>query len=74
MQGRIQGAMASLISLAGILGPTLYTGAFALFIGDKAPIELPGMPWFIASLLLALALLLALRRRNTQGVTAPAAP
>ena len=73
VQGRIQGAMASLISLAGILGPTLYTGAFALFIGDQAPVELPGMPWFIASGLLGIALLLALRRRRQQSPSAKAA-
>lgn len=72
VQGRIQGAMASLISLAGILGPTLYTGAFALFIGDKAPMELPGMPWFIAALLLGIALGVALRLRGRQRTLASA--
>lgn len=59
VQGRIQGAMSSLISLAGILGPALYTFSFAKFIGEGAPAELPGMPWFIASLLLGVALILA---------------
>ncbi len=71
VQGRIQGAMASLISLAGIVGPTLYTGAFAAFIGAKAPVELPGMPWYIASALLATALALAVwhrRRHRAQAV------
>ena len=72
VQGRIQGAMASLTSLAGILGPTLYTGAFALFIGDQAPVELPGMPWFIASALLGIALMFALRRRRQQPQAAKA--
>ncbi len=67
VQGRIQGAMASLISLAGIIGPTLYTGAFAMFIGTGAPVELPGMPWFIASALLAAALLLAYWHRKVRG-------
>ena len=61
VQGRIQGAMSSLISLAGILGPALYTFTFAKFIGEGAPAELPGMPWFIASLLLGVALILAVR-------------
>ena len=73
IQGRIQGAMASLISLAGILGPTLYTGAFALFIGDKAPVELPGMPWFIASALLGTALALAWQRRGLRRTAAVSA-
>ncbi len=72
VQGRIQGAMASLTSLAGILGPTLYTGAFALFIGDQAPVALPGMRWFIASALLGIALMFALRRRRQQPQAAKA--
>lgn len=74
VQGRIQGAMASLISLAGIVGPTLYTGAFAAFIGAKAPVELPGMPWYIASALLATALAMAVwhRRRHPAPATTSA--
>ena len=74
VQGRIQGAMASLISLAGIIGPTLYTGAFALFTGDQAPVQLPGMPWFIASGLLAIALGVALRRLRRVPAAAAAPP
>ncbi len=73
VQGRIQGAMASLISLAGIVGPTLYTSAFATFIGDKAPVELPGMPWYIASVLLGAALLMAVWHRRRHGAPATAA-
>ncbi len=65
VQGRIQGAMASLISLAGIIAPTLYTSAFAMFIGPTAPAELPGMPWYIASAMLGIALWLAIRHRAT---------
>ena len=35
-QGRIQGALTSLASLAGILGPGVYTAVFAWFIGKRA--------------------------------------
>ncbi len=66
VQGRIQGALASLVSLAGIIGPKLYTEAFARFIGPDAPAELPGMPWYIASALLATALAIALAHRRRQ--------
>ena len=72
VQGRIQGAMASLISLAGIIAPTLYTSAFAMFIGPTAPAELPGMPWYIASAMLGIALWLAIRHRATHRQPAAA--
>ncbi|QYR53129.1 TCR/Tet family MFS transporter [Lysobacter soyae] len=69
VQGRIQGAMASLVSLAGIIGPALYTFTFAKFIGRGAPIELPGIPWFIAASLLGMALVLAFKHWRTHPDT-----
>lgn len=69
VQGRIQGAMASLVSLAGIIGPALYTFTFAKFIGRGAPIELPGIPWFIAASLLGVALVLAFKHWRTHPDT-----
>lgn len=59
VQGRIQGALMSLISLAGVLGPLLFANVFAWFIGAHAPLHLPGAPWLLAGLLLAGALLTA---------------
>ncbi|MBD9370779.1 TCR/Tet family MFS transporter [Xanthomonas sp. XNM01] len=53
VQGRIQGALMSLVSLAGVFGPMLFAGVFAAFIGDDAPAHLPGAPWLLAALLLA---------------------
>lgn len=52
VQGRIQGAIMSLVSLAGILGPLLFTTSFAWFIGERAPAHLPGAPWLVAAILL----------------------
>ncbi|SDZ00276.1 MFS transporter, DHA1 family, tetracycline resistance protein [Lysobacter sp. yr284] len=60
-QGRIQGALMSLIALAGVVGPGLYAGSFGYFIGPHAPVHLPGVPWFIAAGLLALGWLIAWR-------------
>ena len=59
VQGRIQGALMSLVSLAGIIGPTLFAGSFGYFIGQSAPVHLPSAPWFIAAALLACAVGLA---------------
>jgi DHA1 family tetracycline resistance protein-like MFS transporter len=61
VQGRIQGALTSLASLAGVAGPAIYTSIFALFIGDHAPAKLPGAPFLLAGMLLLAALLVAWR-------------
>ncbi len=51
-QGRVQGAISSLSSVAGIFGPALFTQVFALFIGARAPALLPGAPYLLATALL----------------------
>ena len=51
-QGRVQGALMSLASLAGVIGPLMFAGTFALFIGPQAPAHVPGAPWYLAALLL----------------------
>ena len=61
VQGRVQGALMSLVSLAGIFGPMLFAGTFALFIGDKAPAHIPGAPWLLAAGLLFIGWLVAWR-------------
>jgi DHA1 family tetracycline resistance protein-like MFS transporter len=60
-QGTVQGALASLGSVAGVLGPPLATSLFGYFIGDRAPIRLPGAAFFCGGVLVFLALLLAWR-------------
>jgi DHA1 family tetracycline resistance protein-like MFS transporter len=61
VQGRIQGSLGSLVSLAGIVAPGLFAGAFGFFIGPHAPVRLPGVAFLIAALLLAVAALVAWR-------------
>ena len=51
----------SVQSLAQLFGPFLFTLTFAYFIGSTAPFKLPGAPFFLASALLLLAILIALR-------------
>ena len=58
-QGRLQGAIWSLAGVAGMVGPYLFTQVFALFIGDGAPLELPGAPFLLSASLLAAAGVLA---------------
>ncbi|MFO1506915.1 MAG: TCR/Tet family MFS transporter [Lysobacterales bacterium] len=74
-QGRLQGALTSLQSLAGIFGPALFANLFALFISNHAPVKnLPGVAFVLAMLLLAasLALTVRLTRGMVRGATEPA--
>jgi len=58
-QGQLQGATSSVQSVSQMLGPFLFTLIFAWFIGDSAPVKLPGAPFVLAGALLALALAIA---------------
>lgn len=60
-QGQLQGAIASLTGIAGLVGPSLFTQTFALFIGAQADWHLPGAPFLLASLLLLLGATIAWR-------------
>ena len=73
-QGQLQGATNSVQSVAQLVGPFLFTLTFAYFIGKTAPWVVPGAPFILASLLLALGLaaaipVLSAMRRNA-AVTA----
>jgi DHA1 family tetracycline resistance protein-like MFS transporter len=58
-QGRLQGALSSLQSLAGIFGPALFANLFALFISDHAPVQhLPGVSFVLAAALIVASLAL----------------
>jgi MFS transporter, DHA1 family, tetracycline resistance protein len=60
-QGQLQGATSSVQSVSQLVGPFLFTLTFAYFIGARAPLQLPGAPFLLASALLVLALLIAVR-------------
>jgi len=60
-QGQLQGANSSLIGITGMIGPGLFSLTFATFIGTRAHLHLPGAPFLLAALLLAIAAALALR-------------
>jgi DHA1 family tetracycline resistance protein-like MFS transporter len=74
-QGRIQGSLSSLVSLAGIFAPAIFASSFGFFIGPHTPLHLPGVAFLIAAALLAGAWLVA--RRYTDAAhyhaVAPAA-
>src|SRR5271170_215142 len=72
-QGRLQGALASLVGLASLIGPTAFTQTFAVFIGSRANWGLPGAPFLLAALLLCAAMVLAWRTTLPPAVTVVAA-
>ncbi|HYQ28593.1 MAG TPA: MFS transporter, partial [Polyangiaceae bacterium] len=57
-QGRLQGALASMSGITGMVGPLLFTQIFALGISSTW-LHLPGAPFWASSLLLAGSLLVA---------------
>ncbi len=61
IQGRIQGALMSLVSMAGIIAPTIFAGSFGYFIADDRAMKLPGVPFLIAAVLLSIGLVAAHR-------------
>ena len=73
-QGRLQGALSSLQSLAGIFGPALFANVFALFIGSHAPTHrLPGAAFVLAAAVALAALLLTARATRNVPVQRPVA-
>jgi MFS transporter, DHA1 family, tetracycline resistance protein len=60
-QGQLQGGLASLTAMMGVIAPQLYTTLFALGISNTLPggVNLPGAPFLTASLSLAVGLLIA---------------
>jgi DHA1 family tetracycline resistance protein-like MFS transporter len=60
-QGALQGANTSVQAVSQLVGPLLFTLTFAYFIGGSAPWIMPGAPFLLASVLLVLALLIAVR-------------
>lgn len=71
-QGRLQGGLASITALMGVIAPQLYTTLFALGISKTLPggLDLPGIPFLVASFSLMVALgiaYFAVRRSPTSG-------
>jgi DHA1 family tetracycline resistance protein-like MFS transporter len=69
-QGQLQGALTSVSSITGIVGPSLFAMVFALFIGAQSPWHMPGAPFILAAALLATGAVLAWRITRPQAVTA----
>jgi DHA1 family tetracycline resistance protein-like MFS transporter len=69
-QGRLQGALASLVGLGSLIGPTVFTQTFATFISTRADLRLPGAPFLLSAVLVFAAMLLAWRTTRPLAVAA----
>ncbi|HXS82230.1 MAG TPA: TCR/Tet family MFS transporter [Methylomirabilota bacterium] len=57
--GLLQGANASIMGIAGIIGPVLFTQVFAFFLQPHRGLYAPGAPFFLGGVLMATAWILA---------------
>ncbi|MCS7059475.1 MAG: MFS transporter [Meiothermus sp.] len=60
-QGSVQGALATIGNLMGIVGPVAGTHLLSSFSGPQAVVELPGAPFFAGALCVSLGLGIAYR-------------
>lgn len=72
-QGQLQGANSAMQAITGMIGPALFTQAFAQAIGPGAGPHVPGMPFLLATAMLVVAGILAWRvtRQWPAGAAAP---
>ena len=65
-QGELQGAITSLMSAAAIIGPLLMNNLFYYFTHSNAPVHLPGAPFLLGSILMAVSALVAYKTLHTK--------
>lgn len=58
-QGQLQGANSSLMGIAGMIGPLVFTAVFSAAISETAPVQLPGAPFLLATGLHVVAIFVA---------------
>ncbi|WP_244622772.1 TCR/Tet family MFS transporter [Microvirga brassicacearum] len=66
-QGRLQGALTSLRGVSGLIGPVLFTASFAAGVSQPGPSIAWGAPFFVAVILLLLALVAIAKREFAAG-------
>ncbi len=66
-QGQLQGANSSIMGITGIIGPALFTQTFAYCISERSLWHLPGAPFFLAALLLVVAMVIAWNVTKSDG-------
>jgi DHA1 family tetracycline resistance protein-like MFS transporter len=73
-QGSVQGALASLMSLTGVIGPLAATQLFAVFTAPAAAVQIPGIGFYFGAVMSLAGVLFAFRtfRKPAAGDVAAA--
>lgn len=71
-QGRLQGAVASIQGVAGLIGPLMFSQLFATGISRPDALHVPGIAFYAAALLMGIACLMVLNLMRTRLISAPA--
>jgi DHA1 family tetracycline resistance protein-like MFS transporter len=66
-QGALQGANGSIMGIANLIGPIVFTQTFAAAIGSGRLWQLPGAPFLLAALLLVAAAIMGWRVTRARG-------
>jgi DHA1 family tetracycline resistance protein-like MFS transporter len=72
--GLLQGSNASLMGMAGIVGPLVFTQILAWFVVPRGGVSLPGAPFLVGASLFAVAWLVAWRFARLPATSAAAEP
>jgi len=70
-QGRLQGAISSLRGVGGLIGPILFTQAFAGAIRVGSPLPIPGAPYWLAAVLLVASTVVSASVTKPRHTSAP---
>jgi len=60
-QGELQGAVASLSSVAAVISPLIMTRLFSYYSAPEAPLQFPGAPYFVSGVLVLLCVFIGAR-------------
>ncbi|KQY82038.1 MULTISPECIES: TCR/Tet family MFS transporter [unclassified Brevundimonas] len=79
-QGQLQGANMSVASIAGVMSPLFFGWVYSLSVGEHAVIQMPGLAFYLAAVVLLLAAVIGWlvgrgqERRDAGAVEAPPTP
>ncbi len=71
-QGILQGAITSLMTATGIIGPPIAAGLFGYFVGPSTPVIFAGAPYILAALLFVVSIVLSRQGRIRRAIESSA--